>query len=688
MTQRLTAEKPLDEVCSLLRGVNEECRTWGLKNQRIQLLLKSLETVDPDDGSDRSKLPQRLHQMLGLTLGHAEAAPTGKAPSESATIDSVSPVLRQCEEVVKTMQMVGAWTKVTKAQEGTEPKTIEKCDTGNSKVSSDHAPEEKGQDAAPAIAIDEQAILNSWSEAKSHIEEEYFTVRQGLNDAEMDLKDFEMHVFQQWLAKKKAAEQWSCLHSALIGTRDALRLAKVRYDRERETEGKASRREEAEEVASSVSDTPHAASVNTQDSSAAPTGTVLAELDTLESELSEVYTLSDFWDEGSAQNAQRREAILKEHHPGSELHPHGCRACHFQGGLCWQGLKCSFCHICPKPKRKSKHQRDVDKRRQERYRQVKAEHGLRCLEELTKVDESRRQIMTWSEELKKRVKDAYSSNVPDAIDEAHELVQAVQGVISSFSVKVKEVEDRGILTSLGTFSNQSEVGSVTGPIMEENPSDDESGVSEKDNSVVEGESASTQLQSPPPEPVQAQPAAAGAQMQEDASFTRMWAPGKESGLVGDRKGGNGCSRSGGASYAKSHTKGGGPKSGFRLCGGGDNARGQWMPSVVGGCKGGVAPVGDFNGVPVFAPMDMQQVFASMDMHSSQVDWARSQGDWSKGQHDWSKGPNAWSMGQYDWSKGHGEGYWGKTYWDQSEDDSYDGGGHGQAQSSWPGSWVQ
>merc|ERR1719506_2653920 len=87
------------------------------------------------------------------------------------------------------------------------------------------------------------------------------------------------------------------------------------------------------------------------------------------------HALSDVLAEGSVE-AKEREEILKREHPGSAEHPHGCRPCHFQGGLCWKGLACSFCHICPKPKRKSKHQRDVDKRRQERYKQVKDDLGL------------------------------------------------------------------------------------------------------------------------------------------------------------------------------------------------------------------------------------------------------------------------------------------------------------------------
>lgn len=77
-----------------------------------------------------------------------------------------------------------------------------------------------------------------------------------------------------------------------------------------------------------------------------------------------------------------REEVLKKQHVGSQDHPHGCRPCHFQVGLCCNGLACSLCHTCPKPKRKSKHQRDVDRRRQERYQFLKEEFGSAILTQI------------------------------------------------------------------------------------------------------------------------------------------------------------------------------------------------------------------------------------------------------------------------------------------------------------------
>jgi len=55
------------------------------------------------------------------------------------------------------------------------------------------------------------------------------------------------------------------------------------------------------------------------------------------------------------------EEVVKSHHPGSRGHPNDCRPCYFQSGLCWKDWQCSFCHLCDKPKRKSKQQRHGSK---------------------------------------------------------------------------------------------------------------------------------------------------------------------------------------------------------------------------------------------------------------------------------------------------------------------------------------
>lgn len=110
------------------------------------------------------------------------------------------------------------------------------------------------------------------------------------------------------------------------------------------------------------------------------------------------------------EDPEEYERSLILNHEGSKLHPKECRPCHFQAGLCWKGLTCPFCHICAKPKRKSKHQRDVDKRRAERYERVKESLGDECLRRLREIDEQRRLVMADSEKKKKIIKDAFSSN--------------------------------------------------------------------------------------------------------------------------------------------------------------------------------------------------------------------------------------------------------------------------------------
>merc|ERR1712107_764712 len=129
---------------------------------------------------------------------------------------------------------------------------------------------------------------------------------------------------------------------------------------------------------------------------------------------------------------QQREFVLRRDHLGSAYHPERCRPCHFQGGLCWKGFSCTFCHICPKPKRKSKHQRDVDKRRQERYKQVEKDLGPDCLTQLTKIDEGRRQLMASTEGLKKRVKDVYSQKKEGNIGQVNDVVEHLQNIIEQF----------------------------------------------------------------------------------------------------------------------------------------------------------------------------------------------------------------------------------------------------------------
>lgn len=61
----------------------------------------------------------------------------------------------------------------------------------------------------------------------------------------------------------------------------------------------------------------------------------------------------------------------------------------------------------PPPMRKSEHQRDADKRKEEGNEVILDDLGVTCLDELTKIDDGRRQVLASSEELKKRVMEAY-----------------------------------------------------------------------------------------------------------------------------------------------------------------------------------------------------------------------------------------------------------------------------------------
>lgn len=219
--------------------------------------------------------------------------------------------------------------------------------------------------------------------------------------AEMDLKELEQSILEQWREKKLASEHWTRRHAALTGVGHAMRVTQQRYEFSKHLA-------RAAEGGGTVDDT-LTQSTKELEFYLADEGAWNDRESQEDDDLSfnTMHSLSDVLVQGTS--TKDREDILRREHPGSADHPHGCRACHFQGGLCWKGFACSFCHICPKPKRKSKHQRDVDKRRQERYRQVKDDLGPECLDELNKIDDARRQMMITSEGLKKRVKEAYAS---------------------------------------------------------------------------------------------------------------------------------------------------------------------------------------------------------------------------------------------------------------------------------------
>jgi len=133
------------------------------------------------------------------------------------------------------------------------------------------------------------------------------------------------------------------------------------------------------------------------------------------------------------------EEVLKQVHPGSRQHGKDgvtCKPCHFPPGGCWQGNQCPYCHICDKPKRKSKTQRLVEKRRQERYRQI---GDQKALDAVKTVDDMRREFLTRSENLKQDLKHAFSAG--DAEDQ-----QKAEENLEKVSSMMKELKAMTLLT--------------------------------------------------------------------------------------------------------------------------------------------------------------------------------------------------------------------------------------------------
>ncbi len=127
-----------------------------------------------------------------------------------------------------------------------------------------------------------------------------------------------------------------------------------------------------------------------------------------------------------------RGDILKKHHPGSDDHPTRFQGCHSQGGLCRRCLACSFCHMGPRPKRKSKHhQLAVERRCQERP------EGL---DELTEMDAERRHIL---EEYGKHFKEAYERYEPTEVKAAQRQIrQEHQMRMMELQMRVEEAYER------------------------------------------------------------------------------------------------------------------------------------------------------------------------------------------------------------------------------------------------------
>jgi len=252
------------------------------------------------------------------------------------------------------------------------------------------------------------------NELLEKVQEQSDNVFEKTYAAELDLKELEEKILKEWKERKANSEYWLKRQSALKGMRHVLVITLGRC---------GALGLQSEEDYCNLSEASGMGVGRGSDSTTMHSDKSIQE--------PELHLLSDVVTDPNI-DPQQREFVLRRDHLGSAYHPERCRPCHFQGGLCWKGFSCTFCHICPKPKRKSKHQRDVDKRRQERYKQVEKDLGAGCLNQLTKIDEGRRQLMASTEGLKKRVKDVYSQKEETNISQVNDVVFNLQNIIEQF----------------------------------------------------------------------------------------------------------------------------------------------------------------------------------------------------------------------------------------------------------------
>lgn len=217
--------------------------------------------------------------------------------------------------------------------------------------------------------------------------------------AEIDLKELEEKILGLWQEKKAAAEHWMRRHAALKGTCHAMRATQRRYELNAQSlDDDGSGYLQGDVVQDACVPASHVVDASAAVEVPSP----------LDSNPAFLHVSSGVSVDGEM-SAEDLALMLMSEHPGSKDHPYGCRACHFHAGHCWKGLSCSFCHICSKPRRKSKHQRDVDRRRQARADEVKETLGQECVSDLRDIDCARRRMLLSGDELKKRVKEAYAS---------------------------------------------------------------------------------------------------------------------------------------------------------------------------------------------------------------------------------------------------------------------------------------
>eukprot|EP00927_Polykrikos_kofoidii_P048929 TRINITY_DN43097_c0_g1_i1.p1 TRINITY_DN43097_c0_g1~~TRINITY_DN43097_c0_g1_i1.p1 ORF type:complete len:813 (+),score=166.16 TRINITY_DN43097_c0_g1_i1:127-2565(+) len=453
-----------DEESNFLREVNEISRTSFLRFKKIHQLLSTIEGAGESMFGNNKSLEKSVQLLISMTLS--------TLPEEGVFDTEMKTVLHKGEAIIRRIieyrrkQLVDAdgedaltepqVTDMTFVTAEIDENESDEQQLGASNASQQGGAEEANANdprkttvlaAAPAMLArsgtlaantdDDDTILLELRSAMDLLDGTMHEVFDAKVLAEVELKDFEDTILASWKQKKHAHEQGKKRWAALTGMRHGLQVAadhheafrtKLQQEVETKADGIGAMMGQVDENEDAKVDTENMKDFETDD-----------RLEGHHGNGTMPHVLGDFLQEGASYSVEREE-ILRRNHVGSRDHGRGCKPCHFQGSLCWKGFSCSFCHICPKPKRKSKHQRDVDKRRQERYRLVKDRLGGQCLGELTKIDENRRTWMILSEELKKHVKEAFA--VSD--------VQQMEHVLGTIA-KMQEASDtlRGLVPVSG-----------------------------------------------------------------------------------------------------------------------------------------------------------------------------------------------------------------------------------------------
>mmetsp|Transcript_19623 Transcript_19623/g.45616 ORF Transcript_19623/g.45616 Transcript_19623/m.45616 type:complete len:371 (+) Transcript_19623:36-1148(+) len=136
---------------------------------------------------------------------------------------------------------------------------------------------------------------------------------------------------------------------------------------------------------------------------------------------------------GPRGDAYRAKFMLPDMH-GTEGHQ--CKPCYFPPGQCRQGNDCPYLHMCDKPKRKSKTQRLVEKRRQERYRMIESTGNTDALQAVKTVDEARRKFLNGSDLLKQDLKKKLLSGNDKDTAEAQQKLEKLNALMGELDALV------------------------------------------------------------------------------------------------------------------------------------------------------------------------------------------------------------------------------------------------------------